>query len=318
MTFVKNILSAILILFVLAAKAGGSFVFIGDTAHKLFYASNNEIYTPDKSTLLYFQKGNIFFTGMNDDRSSIFLLTSSLNFNSDNLELLYEKDNRFATYSFIHNKLYLGKNESEEFREKNELIHVMRAKKWLAFYASYDDSLLAFYLADSLPSSTAIIVAYSLARKLNLESKITSKQYSIPFDDPQFSTIKPIIGNPTTNEWIWDGKLLRPRWNVDQRLVWTFDGQTAKPRYGDNFFDQFNWDGETLKLANRTDNTKEWTYDGNTMKPVWGNDESNTYIIVNGIVKPATGVYPEKEWKMEGNIPVPVLMLILSGIARPF
>ena len=59
-------------------------------------------------------------------------------------------------------------------------------------------------------------------------------------------------------------------------------------------------------------------YDGNTMKPVWGNDESNTYIIVNGIVKPATGVYPEKEWKMEGNIPVPVLMLILSGIARPF
>jgi hypothetical protein len=318
MNLYKNIITLFILFISLAGIAGNSFVFMGDTTHKLFYASNNEIYSPDKSTLLYFQKGNIFFSGSTDDRSNIFLLTSSMDFNSDNLELVYEKDNRNPTYSFKSNKLYLGKNESEEFMAKNELIHVQRAKKWLAFYSSYNDSLLAFYAADSLPSSAAIIVAYTLVRKLNLETKITVKQNSLPFDDVPVASIKPILGNQTVNEWIWDGKLLRPRWNVDQRLIWTFDGQTVKPLYGNNVFDQYVWDGETFKPGWRTDNTKEWSWDGSVMKPVWFDDWSNRYIIENGVVKPQAGIFPEKEWKMEGSIPVPVLILILSGIARPY
>ena len=318
MNLYKNILTSFLLAISLYCSAGNSFVFMGDTTKELFYGRNNEMYSPDKSSLLYFQKGNIFFSGSNDDRSNIFLLTSSMDFNSDNLELLYEKDNRNPTYSFRNNKLYLGKNESEEFMAKNELIHAQRAKKWLAFYASYNDSLLAFYAADSLPSSAAIIVAYTLARKLNLESKITIKQNALPFDDAPFSTIKPVLGNQTVSEWIWDGKLLRPRWNVDQRLVWTFDGQTAKPLYGNNVYDQYSWDGENFKPVWRSDNTREWSWDGTQIKPVWGNDWTSQYVIENGIVKPASGVHPEKEWRMEGNIPVPVLILILSGIARPY
>ena len=314
----KTICCTIIALVSLTCKAGNSYVFMGDTSNRLFYVTNNEVYSPDKSTLLYFQKGNIFFKGAIEDRSGIFLLTSSMDLNSDDLQLLYEKGNRNPTYSFAKNKFYLGKNESEEFRAKNELIHVQRAKKWLAFYSSYNDSLLAFYVADYLPSSIAIIVAYTLSRKLNLESKLTVKQNSLPFDDAPFSTIKPIIGNQTLNEWMWDGKLLRPRWNVDQRLVWTFDGQTAKPLYGTNVFDQYTWDGENFKPAWRTDNTKEWSWDGTQIKPVWGDNLSNQYIIANGTVKPAYGVQPEKEWNIEGNIPIPVLILILSGIARPF
>ena len=194
---------------------------------------------------------------------------------------------------------------------------MQRAKKWLAFYSSFNDSLLAFYVADSLPSSAAIMVAYTLVKKFDLEGKISLKQNRLPFDDAPFSTIKPILGNQTVNEWIWDGKTLRPRWNVDQRLVWTFDGQTAKPMYGNNIYDQYSWDGENFKSVWRTDNATEWTYDGRQFKPVWGTDWANQYIIEDGVVKPWSGVHPEHEWKMEGNIPVPVLILIISGIARP-
>ena len=313
----KNILSLIIIIASLSCKAGGSFVFMGDTTNKLFYARNNEIYSPDKNTLMYFQKGNIIFKGTTDERSNIFLLTSSMDLNSDELQLLYEKVNRNPTYSFAKNKFYLGKNESEEFRAKNELIHVMRAKKWLAFYASYNDSLLAFYAADSLPSSTAIFVAYTLARKLNLETKLTVKQNSLPFEDTKVATIKPVVGDQVLNEWIWDGKFLRPRWNVDPRLVWKFDGQTIKP-FGNNLFDQYTWDGETFKPAWRDDNTKEWAFNGNQLKPLWGNDPGNEYIIEKGSIKPADAQHPEKEWKIDGDVPVPVLILILSGIARPY
>ena len=318
MTLPKTLLTTFIFLLSMATKAGNSYVFIGDTAHKLFWCSNNEIYSPDKQTLLYFQKGNIIFNGETDTRNNIFLLTTSLDFNSEKLELLYEKDNHSATYSFSNNNFYLGKNESEEFQKKNELIHVRRAKKWLAFYSSLNDSLLAFYAADSLPSSAAIVVAYTLNKKLDLESKISLKQNRLPFDDAAYATIKPILGNQTVNEWMWDGKILRPRWNVDQRLVWTFDGQTAKPLYGTNIYDQYSCDGENFKPIWRTNNAEEWSWDGRQFKPVWGNDWANQYIIEDGVVKPWSGVHPEKEWKMDGDIPVPMLILIISGIARPY
>ncbi len=307
-----------LLLFSLTTHAGNSFVFIGDTTNKLFWCSNNQIYSPDKQTLVYFQKGNIFFSGENESRNNIFILTTSMDFNSDKLELLYEKDNRSATYSFSHNKFYLGKNQSEDFQKKNELIHVQRAKKWLAFYSSLNDSLLAFYAADSLPSSAAIMVAYTLNKKLDLESKISLKQNRLPFDDAPFSTLKPVLGNQTVNEWIWDGRFLRPRWNVDQRLVWTFDGQTIKPVNGNNIYDQYTWDGENFKPIWRTNNAEEWSWDGHQFKPVWSSDPANQYFIQDGTIKPTDGTHPEKEWKMEGDIPVPMLILIISGIARPY
>ena len=307
-----------LLLFSLTTHAGNSFVFIGDTTNKLFWCSNNQIYSPDKQTLVYFQKGNIFFSGENESRNNIFFVTTSMDFNSDKLELLYEKDNRSATYSFSHNKFYLGKNQSEDFQKKNELIHVQRAKKWLAFYSSLNDSLLAFYAADSLPSSAAIMVAYTLNKKLDLESKISLKQNRLPFDDAPFSTLKPVLGNQTVNEWIWDGRFLRPRWNVDQRLVWTFDGQTIKPVNGNNIYDQYTWDGENFKPIWRTNNAEEWSWDGHQFKPVWSSDPANQYFIQDGTIKPTDGTHPEKEWKMEGDIPVPMLILIISGIARPY
>jgi hypothetical protein len=312
------IFTALLLLLSLAGKAGNSFVFAGDTTNKLFWCSNNEIYSPDKQTLLYFQKGNIFFKGETDSRNNIFLLTSSMDFNSDKLELMYEKDNRSATYSFSNNKFYLGKNESADFQKRNELIHVQRAKKWMAFYSSLNDSLLGFYAADSLPSSAAILVAYTLNKKFDLESKISLKQNRLPFDDAPFAIIKPVLGDQTVNEWIWDGKILRPRWNVDPRLAWTFDGQKAKPLNGTNVYDEYSWDGETFKPIWRTNNAEEWSWDGHQFKPVWGNDANNQYIIDNGTVKPADGIHPEKEWRMEGDIPVPMLILIISGIARPY
>lgn len=318
MSTFKSIFIIATLLVSVCSKAGNSFIYLGDTTNRLFYGSNNEIYSADKHNILYFQKGNIFFTGAVDDRNNIFLLTSSMDFNSDKLQLVYEKDNRKASYSFSNNKFYLGKNESEEFMAKNELIHVMRAKKWLAFYSSYNDSLLAFYAADSLPSSAAILVAYTLVKKYSLETKVSAKENKLPFDDAPFSTIKPVLGNQTVNEWVWNGKLLRPRWNVDQRLVWTFDGQTAKPLYGNNIYAQYSWDGENFKPIWRTNNAEEWSYDGTQIKPVWGTDWANQYIIDNGTVKPWSGVHPEHEWKMEGSIPVPVLILILSGIARPY
>lgn len=308
----------LLVIFSLA-KSGNGFVYLSDTS-KLFYASNNEIYTPNGKELLYFQKGNIFFRGTTDERQNIYLMVTSLNTASDKLELIYEKDSRQPAYSFSKNKFYPGKIESDDFRERTELIHVERMKKWLAFYSSYNDSLIAYFNADSLPSSATILVAYTLIKRFDLEKQMAVKQ-QLPLqttDEPAYATMRPMWGNATANEWMWDGKVLRPRWNVDPRLAWTFDGKTIKPMYGNNIYQQYEWDGENFKPIWRTNRAEEWTYDGRVMKRIYDTDWANQYVIDSGVLKPWSNVHTEKEWRLEGDIPVPLMILIISGIARPF
>lgn len=299
------------------SNAGTGFIYLADTT-KLFYASNNEVYTPDQKELLYFQKGNIFFKGNGDNRENIFLLVSSLSLNSDRTELIYEKDNQRPSISFSNNKFYAGNSESEDSKQHNELLHIQRYKKWLSFYSSGNDSLLAYYAVDSFPSSTAIIVAYTLIKRFELEKKKDIQQRSLPFVENSYASIKPIWGNQTANEWIWDGKILRPRWNVDPRLAWTFDGETVKPQYGTNIYAQYSWDGENFKPVWRSNKAEEWSWDGRIMKPTWDTDWANQYTIEDGAVKPWSNVHPEKEWSVNGNIPIPLIILIISGIGRSY
>lgn len=312
---------ALLVLFFLLTtilQAGNGYIYLADNT-KLFYASNNEVYSPDGRQLLYFQKGNIFFSGGEDDKQHIFFLTTSMNPASTKLEMVYEKDSRKPLYSFANNKFYAGKTESDDLRDKTELLHIEQSKKWLAFYATATDSLLAYYPVDSLPGSMAIITAYTLIKQYGLEDKINVTQPSAPaFQNTPYATIKPVLGNQTANEWMWDGKILRPRWNVDQRLMWTYDGQIIKPMYSTSVYDQYSWDGETFKPLWRTSRAQEWNWDGRLMKPIWDTDWANQYKIEDGVVKPWSNVHTEREWLLEGDIPIPLIILIVSGIARPY
>ncbi len=295
------------------AFAGSGFVKLADST-KLFYVKGTDIYSPDKDRLLYFSKGNIFFNGQSDQKENIYLVSTSMNPGSEELQSLMEKGNREASYSFSNNKFYAGREENEEFRERNALLYVNHVGKWMAFYSSYNDSLLAYYPYDSLPASTAIITAYTLIKKYKLEEKAVRQTQQI-FENDKFSTIKPLWGNVTANEWIWDGQVLRPRWNVDPRFAWTFDGQTIKPVYGNNIYAQYSWDGETFKPLWRNNRAEEWSWDGRLMKPIWDTDWANQYVMDGGIVKPWSNVHTEKEWQLDGSIPVPLIILVISGLA---
>lgn len=298
------------------ADAQQQFIFLADKA-KLFEVRKNEFYSPDGRELLYFQKGNIFFNGSTDERQNIFLLTTAMNLNSEKLESVFERDNREASYSFQNNKFYFGKTESDDLRPNIELIHVERTGKWLSFYASYNDSLLAYYRADSVLPSASVLVAYTLSRKYALPKKIVVQQTSLPFENAPYSYIKPIFGNITANEWLWDGKILRPRWNTDPHLAWTFDGETVKPYISNNVYDQYGWDGEIFKPVWRTNRAQEWSWDGKRLQPTYSTDWANQYNIENGVIKPWSNVHPEKEWQVDGEIPIPLIILVVSGIARP-
>lgn len=297
------------------SNAGSGFVYLSDTS-KLFFASNYEVYSADKKQLLYFSKGNIFFTGSNDDRQNIFLLCTSMDITSEKLQTVQEKDNTNPFFSFSYGKIYMGKPDEDDSKSGSELLHVERTGKWLAFYSSLNDSLLAYYAADSFPNSLAVITAYTLLKKFNLAEKLGRKKTTSQTLQQKFSTLKPVWQNVTDNEWIWDGQVLRLRWNPDTKYVWTFDGKTIKPYYGNNIYEQYEWDGEYFKPIWRTNRAQEWQWDGRIFKPVWDTDWANQYVIENNVVKPWNNVQTEREWVLEGDIPVPILILVLSGTAK--
>lgn len=309
------ILSLILLAFTHVQATEGD-VYINKQT-KLFHIKDSEVYGATNGQLMYYQKGNIFFNSSNDDRQNIFILATSLDIYSKKRHLIYEKDNSTATYSFSNGKLLLGAPESEDLIARNELLHVQRSGKWTAFYSSANDSLLAYYETDSVSPNHNIIIAYALISRYSLQAKAEQQQGKALFANTEYAYIKPLWGNVTANEWLWDGQILRPRWNVDPRLTWSFDGQTLRQQYVSNIYDQYSWDGEYFKPMWRTVRQQEWSWDGRIIKPVWDTDWANQYQVQDGAVKPWSNVHPEKEWRIDGDIPIPVIILVISGIAHP-
>lgn len=279
----------------------------------LFYITDNEVYTGDKQQQLYTVKGNIFFTGGTDDRQSIFLLATTMNTAEEKLNYLYPKDSREPVLTYNNNTFSNGKRNEEELAS-NLLVYCQKSGKWMAFYSGINDSLLAYYTYDSLPAFVNVITAYTLINKYNLAAEL---QKTKPLaESPQFSVIKPVWVNIIDNEWVWDGKILRLRWNNDPRFFWTFDGQIIKPLYNNNINFQYQWDGEYFKPLWRTSRNEEWVWDGRQIKPVWSTDWATQYVIENNIIKPWSNVHSDREWRIDGSIPIPIIILIISGLAR--
>jgi hypothetical protein len=68
----------------------------------------------------------------------------------------------------------------------------------------------------------------------------------------------------------------------------------------------------------RNNRQLEWSWDGRILKPVWDTDWANQYMIQNGVIKPWSNVHTEREWQMDGEIPLPLIILVVSGLALKY
>lgn len=291
-------------------------VFLADKKVWLQF-NDKEVSDSSGRELKWFIKGNILFKGSGDDRENIYWMTTNRNFFSNKQEYLYERNQREPTFTFMSGTIYTGReNVTDENAVTNSLVYAVQSGKWTAFYAAYNDTLLAYFAKDSLPAFAAIVVAYELVGMYDLVNKQAPKPVTGVFKDARYATIKPAWGNVTANEWVWDGTVLRPRWNTDPRFYWTFDGTTIKPLYVNNVNEHYEWNGELFKPVWRTSRNEEWMWDGRLLKPVWSTDWSQQYTVEPNLVRPWSNVHSEREWYVEGDFPYPIIILVISGIAR--
>jgi hypothetical protein len=319
----KISLSVFLLMYTAAILAAGEAkVYLADSS-VLFTIRGNEIFSPNGNVLLSYIKGNIVFRAGDDSKENIELMFSSPDIFSERKQSATELNIREPIFCYQNGRVYLCNNESQ--LQESVLIYATKFNKWLAFYSELNDSLLAYYKNDSIPSSVALWIANTLLNKYRIDLQAVQVKSVAPTAtstsdklSPTYSYIKPFWGNQTANEWMWDGQILRLRWNPDPRFAWTFDGQTLRPYIGSNIYEQYSWDGEIFKPVWRTSRDQEWSYDGRILKPIWSTDWANQYNIQQGMVKPWSNVHTEKEWQIQGEIPIPVIIAVISGIARPY
>lgn len=117
------------------------------------------------------------------------------------------------------------------------------------------------------------------------------------------------------DEFIWDGHMIKRRFNSFDYEEWTFDGRILKRLWYEGGI-EYEWDGSTLRQRWSTgDGTlEEFTWDGRVLRRRWntGNDE---FIIQGNIVKRMwdTG---NDEWQIDGDMPIPVIALVVFGLMR--
>ena len=125
-------------------------------------------------------------------------------------------------------------------------------------------------------------------------------------------TIRKLWGN-NNQDYIWDGKILRNRWNNNEFEQWTFDGTYISRAYFDTGED-FEWDGTTLQ-SRWNMNGQAYTLQGSSIKAIYGNN-NDEFFIQGNIIKRAWTAVGNDEWEVNGEIPIPILMMVVFRIIR--
>jgi len=121
-------------------------------------------------------------------------------------------------------------------------------------------------------------------------------------------------GNPYY-EWEFDGKILKPVWGIRSDDEWSYDGQYIRPVFGLVSRQEWVWDGRMLKPYWSPEPANQWIWDNGILRRFWNNNPDEEWRLQDGLVGPHWSQDPTRTWVVEGNFPLPLVALIVLGIA---
>ncbi len=185
-------------------------------------------------------------------------------------------------------------------------------------YKNVTDAVLGRIPPSNLSTGKLVAVFYYFMRKLDLEKPFERKTEH----SNQQAPIKEItetsgsisrLWNTGIDEFVWDGKVFKRKWNSFDYEEWTFDGTTLKRLWypGD---EEFVWDGEVLRRKWYPSND-EFEWNGTILRRRFGSS-ADEFIIQGNIVKRYFGGSSEDEWQVDGDLPIPLIALVVFGLLR--
>lgn len=276
------------------------------SGNTLLKINGTQILSPE-GKVLYTVRGNLVFEGESEKKKHIILMINTPDIFSKKAGNVLNKDNE-QLYGLYQGGFYLGDRGMED-----------------RFLIAQYDNNSSTNTKLKLPSGQVVAnvsgevltngMLVAVFDHLNYVNELDSAARNIMADiivkeEASRGTIKR-LWNAGDDEFVWDGYVLKRRFNSFDYEEWSFDGTTLKRVWYSNSV-EYRWDGTYLRNRWGSAND-EYVYDGRSIKSRFGTGD-NEYIIQGNIVKPMWESDGQNEWEINGNIPVPVIALVVFGL----
>lgn len=286
---------------------------------EILQLSSQGVLSDARNNSVYFTiKGNIIFKGQSEAKKNIHLLVQSPDLFAKQPGKIFSGNMRKVLFTISQGVFFAG--DKIDLFTPNQIAWYEKGKEDFLFIKNAADSSLIATITPGEVSNAELSAIffyfyenYKMEVVLN-ENIATAHQAIIERNE---GTIRPIWGSRLENEWMWDGRTLKPKWGNRPEDEWLFDGRSLKPYYQSNLDDEWLWDETTQNFKNawRTGKRDEWTWEDGVLKPFWDADLKAHFVKEGNKVKPYWGHKPEQEWVIDGYLPLPVITLVVLGLA---
>ncbi|GIV34646.1 MAG: hypothetical protein KatS3mg031_2181 [Chitinophagales bacterium] len=261
-------------------------------------------------------KGNLVFKGNSEQKNDILLLIRATDIFSRKKggAIL---DNRYHVLFGIYDGHFT-------YRDKNVYDpawivgrYAMDDDTSFTLYRDTSDAVICRFSGQKITTGQLAAIFYFWAIRLQLdagmEQMVAQLAATRSADITQTSGVISRLWNTGLDEFVWDGKVFKRKWNSFDYEEWTFDGTTLKRLWYPGE-EEFLWDGRILKRKWFI-SEDEFEWDGTILRRRYGNT-SEEYIIQGNVVKPYFKGGTDNEWIIEGQVPIPLIALVVFGLIR--
>lgn len=264
----------------------------------------------DTLTPIFNVKGNIVFSNSSENRADILYLVKGTSIFSKKGGQFISSANNKPIFTFNKGKLYLGNS----IYDKRMLLGYFEETEnnQTAFFSVLQSKPLFHLDTTNISVAQLLTTAFYFIQLYEIDKQLFALNNSNKPMVEGTGTIRKLWGN-NNQDYIWDGKILRNRWNNNEFEQWTFDGTYISRAYFDTGED-FEWDGTTLQ-SRWNMNGQAYTLQGSSIKAIYGNN-NDEFFIQGNIIKRAWTAVGNDEWEVNGEIPIPILMMVVFRIIR--
>ncbi|HXH18732.1 MAG TPA: hypothetical protein VNJ07_06575 [Chitinophagales bacterium] len=288
------------------------------SGNKILFFKNDQLLEAGSKKPFVTVKGNTVFDGDSEDSKDILLLITTENiFSKKKTGYALNAAQDEAVFTIRRGGFFF--KETKTFDEDALLAYYEKADDGsLMLYKHAGDTVLCRIPAFELSTGKLAAVFYYFMRKFDLEKTVETKaEEKLPAESGrnvrQTSGSVSRLWNTGLDEFVWDGRVFKRKWNSFDFEEWTFDGITLKRLWypGD---EEFVWDGQILRRK-WYPSVDEFEWNGTILRRRFGSP-ADEFIIQGNIVKRYFGGSSEDEWQIDGEVPIPLIALVVFGLLR--
>ncbi|MFN0274611.1 MAG: hypothetical protein ACKVPJ_02605 [Chitinophagales bacterium] len=297
-----------------SAQQNDYYLFL-DSATIIGKISDDKIYTSE-TEIAYNLQGKVIYKGDGTNKEQIFLIADVKDFFSKKTGIIYQANSKTVQYICQNGELYLGDYPINKYYERL-LFMEKENDSLIEVYHGISEAIIGTIEGKNISSTQLIAASHLYVKHFDLQQeieKIVAEKIETAETTPG-GTIKPRYGNNIYFEWVWDGNVLRPAWGNRPEDEWKFDGKYLQSGWSLDPQSEWTWDGSILKPSWDVTAKNQWTWEGNVLRPFWDSNPDKTYILEDNIIRPRWSYEAAYQWEIEGNIPLPIIALVVLGIA---